>query len=104
MCRFRLTGERLEVPGMPALELTDLLIGFSGTLGIDGTLLPSVGASLVAGAHFRSIGDAGELLSSAVVLRKKFERHRFAEPLAHSTYPPNAVRYLVAAWPRGSDG
>lgn len=39
-------GLRLEVPGSPTLLPTDLLIDFSGTLALDGAVLPGVPETL----------------------------------------------------------
>ena len=40
--RSLIPGVRVEVPGCPTLLLTDLLIDFSGTLALDGSVLPGV--------------------------------------------------------------
>jgi len=43
---MRKAGIRLEVPGKAAVQLTDLLLDFTGTLSLDGRLLPGVGARI----------------------------------------------------------
>ena len=41
-------GIHVEPPGCPALHITELLLDFTGTLSLDGTLLPGVAERLTA--------------------------------------------------------
>jgi P-type E1-E2 ATPase len=67
--RTPIQGIKIDLPGRPALDLTDLVADFSGTLALDGLLLPGIA---------EAVANLASLLRITVATADTFGRAREA--------------------------